>query len=77
MARDGTRSGNILQHILSNSTCRRNRTNGFSYDDGSLRRRANRAGQFGAQEVPPLPHRNPALQQESAYLIDDGGALAD
>jgi hypothetical protein len=35
------------------------------------------AGQFGAQEAHPLPHRNPARQQESAYLIDDGGALAE
>jgi hypothetical protein len=32
------------------------------------------AGQFGAQKVQPLPHRNLARQQ---YLIDDGGALAE
>jgi hypothetical protein len=32
------------------------------------------AGQFGPQEVQPLPHRNAALQQEGAYLVDDAGA---
>ena len=35
------------------------------------------AGQFGAQEVQPLSHRNTTLQQKGAYLIDNGGALAD
>src|SRR5215472_17567590 len=35
------------------------------------------AGQFGAQEAQPLPHRNAALEQEGAYLVDDAGALAD
>ena len=35
------------------------------------------ARQFGAQEVQPLAHRNAALKQEGAYLIDNGGALAD
>jgi hypothetical protein len=33
--------------------------------------------QFGAQEAKPLPHRNAALQQESADLIDNAGALTD
>jgi hypothetical protein len=33
--------------------------------------------QLGAQEPLSLPHRNTALQQESADLIDDAGALAD
>ena len=31
----------------------------------------------GAQEALSLPHRNATLQQESADLIDDAGALAD
>lgn len=35
------------------------------------------ARQFGAQEALPLPHSNPALQQEGTDLIDDAGALAD
>ena len=33
--------------------------------------------QLGTQEALSLPHRNAALQQESADLIDDAGALAD
>ena len=32
--------------------------------------------QFGPQEMQPLPHRDAALQQEGADLIDDAGALA-
>ena len=35
------------------------------------------ARQLGAQEPLSLPHRNAALQQEGADLIDDAGALAD
>ena len=35
------------------------------------------ARQFGAQEARPLPHRDPAVQQEGTNLIDDTGALAD
>src|SRR6476659_4241438 len=35
------------------------------------------AGQFDAQEAQHLAHRNAALQQEGANLIDDAGALAD
>ena len=33
--------------------------------------------QLGAQEPLSLPHRNAALQQEGADLIDNAGALAD
>src|SRR5258706_1371681 len=36
-----------------------------------------RMRQLGAQEPLSLPHRNAALQQEGADLIDDAGALAD
>src|SRR5436309_589334 len=32
---------------------------------------------LGTQETQPLPHRNAALQQERADLIDDAGALAN
>ena len=35
------------------------------------------ARQLGPQEMQPLPHRDAALQQECADLIDDAGALAD
>ena len=35
------------------------------------------AWQLGTQETLSLPHRNAALQQEGADLIDDAGALAD
>jgi hypothetical protein len=35
------------------------------------------ARQFGAQEARPLPHRDPAVQQEGTNLVDDTGALAD
>jgi hypothetical protein len=35
------------------------------------------ARQLGVQEAQPLPHRNAALQQEGADLIDDTGALTD
>jgi hypothetical protein len=35
------------------------------------------ARQLGPQEMQPLPHRNAAIQQEGADLIDDGGALAN
>src|SRR5258708_31447469 len=35
------------------------------------------AWQLGTQEVPPLPHGHPALQEEGADLIDDTGPLAD
>src|ERR1019366_8775494 len=35
------------------------------------------AWQLGAQKPLSLPHRNAALQQEGADLIDDAGALAD
>jgi hypothetical protein len=35
------------------------------------------ARQFSAQEARPLPHRDPAVQQEGTNLIDDTGALAD
>ena len=34
-------------------------------------------GQFLAQEAQPFAHRNPALQQKGANLIDDAGALTD
>src|SRR6185436_10001106 len=40
-------------------------------------RRGQDAWQFGTQEALSLPHRNAALQQEGADLIDDAGALAD
>jgi len=33
--------------------------------------------QSGTQKALPLPHGNPALQQEGTNLIDDAGALAD
>src|SRR5262245_26082980 len=33
--------------------------------------------QLSAQKAQPLPYCDAALQQESADLIDDGGALAD
>src|SRR4029453_14302667 len=35
------------------------------------------AWQLGPQEAQPLAHRNSALQQERANLIDDAGALTD
>src|SRR5512133_539158 len=35
------------------------------------------ARQLGAQEPLSLPHRNAALQQEGADLIDNAGTLAD
>jgi hypothetical protein len=35
------------------------------------------ARQLGPQETQSLPHRDAALQQEGADLIDDAGALAD
>ncbi len=35
------------------------------------------ARQLGAQETQPLPHRDSALQQEGADLIDDARALTD
>src|SRR6266436_6245813 len=35
------------------------------------------AWQPGTQEAPPLPHRDPTLQEEGADLIDDTGTLAD
>ena len=34
-------------------------------------------GNPATQEVPPLPHRDPTLQEEGADLIDDTGTLAD
>ena len=34
-------------------------------------------GQLGAQELQALPHRDAALQQEGADLIDDASALTD
>src|SRR4029077_18432918 len=42
-----------------------------------LTTRRENAWQPGTQEVPPLPHRDPTLQEEGADLIDDTGTLAD
>ncbi len=42
-----------------------------------IRWRGQDARQLGTQEPLSLPHRNAALQQEGADLIDDAGALAD
>jgi hypothetical protein len=41
------------------------------------RKRGEDDRQLGAQEIQPLTHRNPALQQEGTDLVDDAGALAD
>src|ERR1039457_3321046 len=40
-------------------------------------RSAQTLNRYAAQEALSLPHRNAALQQESADLIDDAGVLAD
>ena len=44
---------------------------------GDSRRRSQNARQLGTQEPKSLTHRNAALEQEGADLVDDAGALTD